>query len=144
MSSPVRKVMKPRPLFVVFIVSVEFGTVIVVFPLNVKLTCFSLVMLLGMICDLGTFTTVSYCPTAKGSSEKSTLRVVVEVPPPVVVSSTGNDAAAVGITELKPVSDAASNSNDIMPVRLTLTLRDFIYAYNNRRSFKMLSLMLWY
>jgi hypothetical protein len=145
MPSSVRRVMVPRPLFVVFMVSVEFGTVIVVFPLNVNVTCFPLVMLSGMMsCDLPTFTAVSYCPTAKGSFDKSTLRVVVEVLPPVVVSSTGNDAAAVGITELKSVSDVASNSNGSMPVTLTLTLRDFTYAYTDKRSFKVLSLMLWY
>jgi hypothetical protein len=48
--------------------------------------------------------------------------VVVGVPSSVVVSSIGNDATAVGITEVKPRSGATSNSSDIVPVRLTLTL----------------------
>jgi hypothetical protein len=49
---------------------------------------------------------------------------IVGVAAPRVVSLSIGDAA-VGIKELKPRTDAASNSNNIMHARLSLILRDF-------------------
>jgi hypothetical protein len=134
--------MRPSPVSLVVIVSVEFGNVIVVLPSKTICSCcVSFIM----------FTeTGEYRPTANGSSSNSTLEVIgvllvvvfkdvllfdivsvgVVAPPTVVVlsASIGDDAAAssVDITELKPRSnDAAINRYDVMLVRLTLTLTGF-------------------
>ena len=134
--------MRPSPVSLVVIVSVEFGNVIVVPPSKTICSCcVSFIM----------FTeTGEYRPTANGSSSNSTLEVIgvllvvvfkdvllfdivsVGVAPPTVVvlsASIGDAAAAassVDITELKPRSnDAAINRYDVMLVRLTLTLTGF-------------------
>jgi hypothetical protein len=134
--------MRPSPVSLVVIVSVEFGNVIVVLPSKTICSCcVSFIM----------FTeTGEYRPTANGSSSNSTLEVIgvllvvvfkdvllfdivsvgVVAPPTVVVFSPSiGDAAAsssVDITELKPRSDdAAINRYDVMLVRLTLTLIGF-------------------
>ena len=134
--------MRPSPVSLVVIVSVEFGNVIVVLPSKTICSCcVSFIM----------FTeTGEYRPTANGSSSNSTLEVIgvllvvvfkdvllfdivsvgVVAPPTVVVLSPSiGDAAAsssVDITELKPRSDdAAINRYDVMLVRLTLTLTGF-------------------
>jgi hypothetical protein len=134
--------MRPSPVSLVVIVSVEFGNVIVVPPSKTICSCcVSFIM----------FTeTGEYRPTANGSSSNSTLEVIgvllvvvfkdvllfdivsvkVVAPPTVVVLSPSiGDAAAsssVDITELKPRSDdAAINRYDVMLVRLTLTLIGF-------------------
>ena len=134
--------MRPSPVSLVVIVSVEFGNVIVVPPSKTICSCcVSFIM----------FTeTGEYRPTANGSSSNSTLEVIgvllvvvfkdvllfdivsvgVVAPPTVVVLSPSiGDAAAsssVDITELKPRSDdAAINRYDVMLVRLILTLIGF-------------------
>jgi len=76
--------------------------------------------------------------------------VAVALPPPlssgavVVASSIDNEAAAVGITELKPRSDAATSRNEVKPARLIITLRDFIEKILGRILVKSFRLMLWY
>lgn len=65
----------------------------------------------------------------------------------VVSSSIGNDPAAIGITMLRPESDNTTinnNDDDIMPITLTLMLRDLIGAQYARVSFKTIPLMLQY
>jgi hypothetical protein len=135
--------MRPSPVSLVVIVSVEFGNVIVVLPSTTICSCCCVSFI--MFTETG-----EYRPTANGSSSNSTLEVIgvllvvvfkdvllfdivsvgVVAPPTVVVLSPSiGDAAAsssVDITELKPRSDdAAINRYDVMLVRLTLTLIGF-------------------
>jgi hypothetical protein len=135
--------MRPSPVSLVVIVSVEFGNVIVVLPSKTICSCCCVSFI--MFTETG-----EYRPTANGSSSNSTLEVIgvllvvvfkdvllfdivsvgVVAPLTVVVlsPSIGDDAASssVDITELKPRSDdAAINRYDVMLVRLTLTLIGF-------------------
>jgi hypothetical protein len=135
--------MRPSPVSLVVIVSVEFGNVIVVLPSKTICSCCCVSFI--MFTETG-----EYRPTANGSSSNSTLEVIgvllvvvfkdvllfdivsvgVVAPPTVVVlsASIGDDAtvSSVDITELKPRSnDAAINRYDVMLVRLTLTLIGF-------------------
>ena len=136
--------MRPSPVSLVVIVSVEFGNVIVVLPSRTICSCCCVSFI--MFTETG-----EYRPTANGSSSNSTLEVIgvllvvvfkdvllfdivsvgVGVAPLTVVvlsPSIGDDAtvSSVDITELKPRSDDATiNRYDVMLVRLTLTLTGF-------------------
>src|SRR5690606_4578305 len=58
--------------------------------------------------------------------------------------SIDNEAAAVGITKLKPRSDAAIKSNEAISARLILASIDFIKEPPDTMSVKRISLMLRY
>jgi hypothetical protein len=72
---------------------------------------------------------------------------VVTSPPSLssaVVSFIDGEAAAMGIIELKPKSDAATSRNEVIPATLIFVLIDFNKEFPDKMSVKHFSLMLGY